>query len=116
MGYKEKKIIDELIMDCNEWQRLFRANAGLAWVGKVIEKTNEFIKIKNPRVFHGLPKGFSDLFGLESIVVTKDMVGKRIAVFKAIEVKTGDIKVTDKQKAFGNMVKKLGGIFEVIRD
>lgn len=116
MGYKEKKIIDGLILSCDEWSRLFRSNAGRAWAGKIIDKGDGWIKLKNPRVFHGLPKGFSDLFGIESVVITEDMIGKRVAIFKAIEVKTGNITVTEKQSLFGAMVEKLGGIFEVVRE
>ena len=115
MGCKERSIINDLILGCDKWSRLFRANAGMAWTGKIIERTSEYIKIKNPRVFHGLPKGFSDLFGIVSVVITKDMVGKRVAIFKAVEVKTGKLQTTERQKMFGKMVEKLGGIFEVIR-
>lgn len=116
MGAKEKKIIDNLILSCGQWSRLFRGNAGKAWTGKVIEKGDGWIKLKSPRVFHGLPKGFSDLFGIESKIITEDMVGQRVAVFKAIEIKTGRIPLTDLQERFGLMVRKLGGIFEVVRE
>lgn len=115
MGYKEKSLMNGIILDCDKWSRLFRANAGMGWIGKIIEQTDDYIKIRNPRPFHGMPKGFSDLFGIKSILITEDMVGTRVAVFKAIEVKTGKIPTTEKQKKFGEMVKKLGGIFEVIR-
>lgn len=115
MGYKEKKISNNIVLNCTENERLFRSNAGMGWIGKIIGKGIDWIKIKNPRPFHGLPEGFSDLFGLKSIVVTPDMIGKRVALFWAVEVKTKNIPTTDEQIKFGKMIRKLGGIFEIVR-
>ena len=63
-------------------------------------------------VTFGLCKGSSDLIGWTPITVTPDMVGKKIAVFTAIEVKlnkNGKYKATDLQKAFISAVKSAGG-------
>lgn len=38
-------------------------------------------------IVYGLCKGSSDLIGWTSVVVTPDMVGRRVAIFTAIEVK-----------------------------
>lgn len=58
----------------------------------------------------------SDLIGITSIVITPDMVGKRIGVFTAIEVKKEDWNPTKKldkreqaQSNFINWVKMRGG-------
>ena len=61
---------------------------------------------------YGLCKGSSDLIGWTPVTVTPDMVGKKIAVFTAIEVKlnkNGKYKATDLQKAFISAVKSAGG-------
>ena len=61
---------------------------------------------------YGLCNGSSDLIGWTPVTVTPDMVGKKIAVFTAIEVKlnkNGKYKATDLQKAFISAVKSAGG-------
>ena len=59
--------------------------------------------------------GGSDLIGWTSVVITPEMVGKKIAVFTAIEVKTGKVQVSDAQKNFIEQVNKAGGRGEIIR-
>lgn len=61
---------------------------------------------------YGLCNGSSDLIGWTPVTVTPDMVGKKIAVFTAVEVKlnkNGKYKATDLQKAFISAVKSAGG-------
>lgn len=61
---------------------------------------------------YGLCKGSSDLIGWTPVTITPDMVGKKIAVFTAIEVKlnkNGKYKATDLQKAFISAVNNAGG-------
>lgn len=53
--------------------------------------------------------GTSDAIGLHSITITPDMVGRRIAVFTAIEAK--DLaNLTPAQRRFLANVHELGGI------
>lgn len=59
--------------------------------------------------------GGSDLIGWTSIEVTPDMVGQRVAIFTAIEVKTPTGKVTQAQQNFIDQVNKAGGRAGVIR-
>lgn len=53
--------------------------------------------------------GMSDLIGLRSVVVTPDMVGRRLAVFSAVEVKSDRGKLTAEQFAFISVIRSLGG-------
>lgn len=95
---------------------LFRANSGTGWTGsKIIRHANGDITIKNPRPFIGTPAGFSDLFGVQKITITQDMVGKEIGVFLAMEIKTKTGKLTDLQRNFLTAVQKNGGKSGVIR-
>jgi len=59
--------------------------------------------------------GGSDLIGLHSITITPDMVGKRLAVFTAIEVKTSTGRVSEQQQRFIAMVRNYGGIAGIAR-
>lgn len=96
--------------------RLFRQNTGLGWVGKIFRKTADRITLDNPRPLHaGLCKGSSDIIGWTPRVITPEMVGQTVAVFTALEVKTGKVVTTDEQKAFVAAVQKAGGIAAVVR-
>lgn len=100
--------------------RLFRANVGTGWTGNkkdtVYNKKTNMVIIRNPRRFStGLPVGFSDLFGFKKIKITKDMVGKYIAQFTAIEVKSSKGRATKEQKNFIKMVKQFGGLTGVAK-
>lgn len=62
------------------------------------------------KVRYGLCVGSSDLIGWNSLLVTPDLVGKRVAIFLAVEVKKPWGKVTDEQEAFIAAVRRAGGI------
>jgi hypothetical protein len=63
----------------------------------------------------GLCVGSSDLIGFTPVTVTPDMVGQRVAVFTAIEVKTQTGRLTDAQEHFLEFVRRGGGIGIVAR-
>jgi len=63
----------------------------------------------------GLCVGSSDLIGWKPVMVTAEMVGKVIAVFTAIEVKTAKTRATKKQEQFMDAVRDSGGVAFVAR-
>jgi len=85
---------------------LFRGNIGTAWTGDLVTKLpNGDMLIKNARPFNsGLPAGFSDLFGLTGA-----------GTFVAIEVKSPQGRLTDKQAHFLDFIAGRGGISGVAR-
>lgn len=104
--------------------RLFRNNVGQAWAGKsqhfhnssTVRVNNGDVVLRKARPLHaGLCKGSSDLIGWTPITITKSMVGEKIAVFTAVELKTGKVRVTAEQTAFIAKVNKDGGIATVAR-
>lgn len=117
----QNAIRNELAGEC----LLFRANVGTGWqaTGKperfsrdthVVAKRGDVL-LRNARPFDtGLPAGFADLFGITSLVVTEAMVGKRIGVFFAMEVKD-KAKATSKQANFLQAVKDNGAISGIAR-
>ena len=83
--------------------RLFRNNTGA-----LFDMQGRLVKF-------GLCKGSSDLIGFRSITITPDMVGQKIAVFSAIEVKDKG-KVTVDQKNFINIINNAGGYAGVAKN
>lgn len=91
--------------------RLFRNNVGNGWVGKIKQKSAEFIVLLYPRVLHaGLCTGSSDLIGWTPVVITPEMIGKTVAIFTAIETKVDGRKTTDEQDKFIAAVLRNGGL------
>ena len=91
------------IMLADHGCRLFRNQTGA-----LKDQTGRLVRF-------GLCKGSSDLIGFKSITITPEMVGKKIAAFVAIEVKTASGKPTPEQLNFVNRVKELGGIAGIAR-
>ena len=118
-----KKIM--LALSKNHNIRIFRNNVGKCWIGaskKFAEPTTVRVQsgdvlIQNGRYFEaGLCVGSSDLIGFKSTIVTPEMVGKKLAVFTAVEVKTPTGKISGEQINFLNMVNNMGGIGIICKD
>lgn len=80
---------------------------------------NQVGSLPDPRtgrlVTFGLARGSADLIGWRTVVVTPDMVGKRLAVFTSIEVKTPRGRLTPEQHNWLHAVRAAGGIAGVAR-
>jgi hypothetical protein len=63
----------------------------------------------------GLCTGSPDLIGWRSVEITPEMVGRRVAVFVGIEVKTETGRLTAEQAAFIVALKNAGGLADVAR-
>ena len=61
----------------------------------------------------GLCPGSADLIGFHSRIIGPEHVGRRIAQFLAVEIKTGKDRLNHKQPAWLDMVRKFGGIVRV---
>lgn len=57
----------------------------------------------------GLCQGSADLIGYTTVTVTPDMVGQRLAVFTAVEVKSQTGRPTPEQTAFLDHIRQAGG-------
>ena len=96
--------------------RLFRNNTGQGWQGQT-QRDGAKLIITNPRpLMAGLHKGSSDLIGWKTVEITPDMVGQHVAIFTAVEVKTGSGRTTAEQEQFLQAVRDAGGIGVVMRD
>jgi len=96
--------------------RLFRNNTGQGWQGQT-QRDGAKLIITNPRpLMAGLHKGSSDLIGWKTVEITPEMIGQKLAVFCAVEVKTGSGRTTVEQENFLQIVRAAGGIGVVMRD
>lgn len=91
---------------------IFRNNVGMAYQGdKYIDPVTKKPYLTNLRPVHfGLHKGSSDIIGWTQVTITPDMVGKTLAVFTAVEVKTPQGKESSEQARFIERVKEAGGL------
>lgn len=58
----------------------------------------------------GLVQGSSDLIGWQTREITPKMVGRRLALFVAVEIKTPRGRLTEEQKTFIAAVRDAGGL------
>lgn len=117
MATPEAKSSQEVKLRASKWGcRLYRNNSGMLFnrdgvpvrygLGNISKKHNAHIKS-------------SDEIGLTPILITQEMVGKKIPVFTAIEIKTDKFHMKDSyrdgsreaaQLKFINIIKELNGI------
>lgn len=97
--------------------RIFRNNTGMAWAGSAMRDSRGGVFIKDARPLHaGLCEGSSDLIGWTSIEITPAMVGRKVAVFTAVEVKQPGKRPTESQQNFLQRIREAGGIGFVATD
>ena len=95
---------------------IMRANVGSGWIGEYTQNADDSITIYKPRWFQtGLPKGFPDQFGYKSTTIVPEMVGKKIAQFAFIEVKTPNGKASKGQKKMHTQLIDAGAIGGIAR-
>jgi len=71
---------------------------------------------KGAPMHFGLFKGSSDMIGFKPTIITPDMVGKKVAIFQCIEVKTKNDRLSKAQIAWNKAVEKNGGIVRVWKE
>ena len=100
----------------NNTGRGWQSNAVMRGPARGVDLAPGDVLLRNARpLYAGLCKGSSDLIGMKSVEITPEMVGQRVAVFTAIEVKQKRGRVTKDQQHFGKAVLKAGGIFIIAR-
>lgn len=98
MGIQENNLRIKTERKLTRFQRLWRANSG-----KVQLITKAWLVL--------FPKGTPDMIGFDSIIITQEMVGKRVAVFVGSELKaTKYDKLKPKQIDFKKLIVSHGGI------
>lgn len=83
--------------------------------GPVFLKQGDWVVRQGSRIQYGLCVGSSDLIGWRTVTITPEMVGGKVAVFLALEVKTPTGRASDEQTNFINTVRRAGGLAGVVR-
>ena len=113
---KELNVQKQIMIAVSKYSRMFRNNVGIGWVGKTSKTRDGGLYIKEPRPLKaGLCTGSSDLIGWTTKIITSDMVGAKVAIFTALEIKTATGKPTKEQVNFISQVLVNGGIAGVAR-
>lgn len=112
---KEQQLYKELQARHSKFGVLFRNNTGTAFQGKRATINSRLVITEPRQISFGLCVGSSDLIGWTEKIITPDMIGQKIAIFTALEVKNGNGKATKEQLNFIKQVRKSGGIANVVR-
>ncbi len=118
---KEQNILKTILLTVTQFtqSRLFRNNTGTGWVGQAKRITKPTtvkldvgdVVIRDARPLRaGLCVGSSDLIGWNTKIITPEMVGNKIAIFTAVEVKKPSGRATKEQINFIKQVRENGGI------
>ena len=67
------------------------------------------------RIHFGLTAGSGDLIGLQSVTVTPEMLGTKVAIFTSCETKTATGSVREEQHNWQRFVNEAGGIAVIAR-
>lgn len=105
--YNEKNIQKILARDFNDKGRLWINDNGFAYhkIG------GSYIGFR-----YGLGVGISDLIGFTEVEIDESMVGKRLPIFTAFEVKKGRGKASIEQENFIKFIRSKGGISGIVYD
>ncbi len=100
MAVSETEIMKQIQTLSKGRVRLFRNNVGFD---------------AHNKVRYGLMPGSSDLIGWTEIEITPHHVGRKVAIFTAIEVKSQFGRIRPDQQNFVDFVDKSGGIAGICR-
>ena len=95
-------------------QRAIRAKLGAMRIPMFRYQIGTYLASDGSFVHIG-EKGVSDLIGMTPYVVKQEDVGRTIAVFTALEVKTAKGRASETQTVWLDAVKRAGGIAIVAR-
>lgn len=110
MARKETNILNRIMVALSETGaiHLFRNHGG---AGYVVDRPVDGARWQT----FGLMEGSGDIVGWTTITVTPEMVGRKLAVFTSIEVKTETGRLRKNQERWAASVREAGGFAGVAR-
>jgi hypothetical protein len=129
MGWRETNVLRGWLMKWPHFAKLVRQQVGGLWGGEAVKEWEtiengadgkprkvKFVTLRDAARIHCGVKGLPDYTGYRVKVITPDMVGKKVAIYTAVEGKNGDDGVVSpEQKATIHSIRKDGGIAFVVR-
>ncbi len=121
---KESPLQKRILLKCGHGDtRLFRQNVGKTWIGQstklmfntTVRLNKGDVIIRQARRFHCGFEGQSDLGGWHSVLITPEMVGRKVAIYVALEVKTKTGRLKKAQQKFIDLVRAAGGLAGRVR-
>jgi hypothetical protein len=112
---KEQQLYRSLQAKYSKYGVLFRNNTGTAYQGRKATIDSRQVLTDIRPIQFGLCVGSSDLIGWTEIEITAAMVGQKVAIFTAVEVKKDKGRISKEQTNFIKQVRKSGGIASVMR-
>lgn len=119
---EEQSIMRQIMLAIGRFKnvRIFRNNVGTGWVGitkkRYTQNGHTYLLLEDPRPLKaGLCTDSSDLIGFTSVTISPDMVGQKVAIFTALEVKTKTGRASTGQKNFIETVTAFGGLAGIPR-
>lgn len=88
---------------------------GIAFTGDLIKQNNDIFTIKGRKITYGLGRGTPDLIGIRPVIITPEMVGKKMGQFVGIETKNPNWKFRNtehekEQLKHIELINNLGGL------
>lgn len=125
MGWQETNVLNRWLRRNIRWGKWVRTQAGLFYAGQLSGEI--FTKIENGKpVRYGIirniktvPMGFTglpDYVGYHSVIITPNMLGRKVAIAAVMEGKFQDGKTSAQQENVMKTVRDDGGIAFVVRD
>lgn len=115
------KQIEDEIMLLKDGSTMFKNVGGYAIICNPKDATRlksggYIIKKGFPMKNISLWKGSSDMIGWKSVTITPDMVGKKVAIFQSIEIKTKNDRLRKEQKIWNKVVEAAGALVAVWKE
>lgn len=96
--------------------RLLRNHVGLGWQGRMVDRRGATITLADARpLAAGLARGSSDLVGWYPLTIGPGHVGRTLAVFASVEVKTQRGRLSVEQARWLEAVEAAGGLAGIAR-
>lgn len=120
MAWQETDVLNRWLKRWNRWGIMFRVHVGRYWAGRVVKQWSsggvQYVTLASAQSIQMGVTGQSDYNGWHSMTITPDMVGRRVAVYVAVEGKAGDAgRLSAEQARHLEIVREAGGIGLVVR-
>jgi hypothetical protein len=87
-----------------------RINSGNFWGGEVKSHDGQYLLLEHPTKIQGAPAGTSDIICCKTVIITPEMIGRRIGIFCCLEIKQPGEKPKKHQENYLAVMRARGAI------